>query len=77
LHKNQKIDLDAAVVEVMTAPFIGTRKSGDLSGLSVHKFKMVNQLTLLAYDYDEESDTLTLLALGSHENFSRDLKRSS
>jgi len=36
---------------------------------------MVNQLALLAYEYDEVKDTLTLLAFGSHENFYRDLKK--
>jgi len=36
---------------------------------------MVKQLALLAYEYDDASDTLTLLAFGSHENFYRDLKK--
>jgi hypothetical protein len=33
-----------------------------------------NQLTLLAYNYEHDILTLTLLALGSHEIFNRDLK---
>jgi len=37
---------------------------------------MVNQLNLLAYSYEDEVLTLSLLALGSHENFYRDLKQS-
>jgi len=36
---------------------------------------MVHQLTLLAYNYDETDENFTLLALGSHENFYRDLKK--
>jgi len=36
---------------------------------------MVNQLALLAYEYDDINDTLTLLAFGSHGNFYRDLKK--
>jgi len=36
---------------------------------------MVNKLALLAYEYDEVKDELTLLAFGSHENFYRDLKK--
>jgi hypothetical protein len=36
---------------------------------------MINQLTLLAYSYDGSVLTLTLLAIGSHENFYRDLKK--
>jgi hypothetical protein len=51
----------------MQDPLIGDRKSGNLGGIRVYKFKMVNQLNLLAYSYEDEVLTLTLLALGSHE----------
>jgi mRNA-degrading endonuclease RelE of RelBE toxin-antitoxin system len=74
LHANQKKDLDRAVKEIANKPDIGEAKKGDLSGVFVHKFKMANQLTLLAYSYNDKIITLTLLALGSHENFYRDLK---
>lgn len=72
LHANQKKDLDGAVREILENPGIGQQKIGDLSGIFVHKFSMVNQLTLLAYTRTDE--TITLLALGSHQNFYRDLK---
>jgi hypothetical protein len=42
--------------------------------VQVYKFSMVNQLTLLAYIYGETTDTLTLVSVGPHENFYRDLK---
>jgi hypothetical protein len=58
----------------MNTPDIGEMKKGDLNGIQVYKFKMVKQLTLLAYEYDSGVLTLTLLALGTHENFYRDLK---
>lgn len=77
LHKNQKQDLDKAVRALVENPNIGEPKVGDLSGISVYRFKMVKQLTLLAYHYEDETLTLSLLALGSHENFYRDLKKSS
>jgi mRNA-degrading endonuclease RelE of RelBE toxin-antitoxin system len=77
LHKNQKKDLDGAVKQIMDSPDIGESKVGDLAGISVYKFKMVKQLTLLAYRYEDETVILTLLALGTHENFYRDLKRPS
>lgn len=48
---------------------------GDLSGVLVYKFKMVKQLTLLAYSYHDQTIALTLLALGTHENFYRDPKK--
>jgi len=35
---------------------------------------MVGQLTLIAYTFEEENIVLTFLAIGSHENFYRDLK---
>lgn len=74
LHANQKADLDVAVRTVLSDPDAGEKKAGDLSWLRVFKFRMVNQLALLAYEYVEADDTLILHALGSHENFYRDLK---
>lgn len=75
LHKNQKKDLDEAVKEVIGHPQIGETKKGDLSGIRVYKFSMVKQLTLLAYEWHDSDSLLILLALGSHENFYRDLKK--
>lgn len=66
LHKNQKQDLDKAINSIVENPNIGDEKIGDLSGISVYKFKMVKQLTLLAYNYEDQTITLTLLALGTH-----------
>ena len=75
LHNNQKRDLDKAIRIIMADPTVGEKKLGDLLGVQVLKFKMADQLTLLAYQYDNNIITLTLLALGAHENFYRDLKR--
>jgi mRNA-degrading endonuclease RelE of RelBE toxin-antitoxin system len=74
LHKNQKHDVDAAVRAVAENPAIGDQKKGNLAWLRVYKFRMVNQLTLLAYEHRLEADTLILHGVGSHENFYRDLK---
>jgi len=73
LHNNQKTDLDAAVQNIINNPEIGEAKVGDLAGISVYKFSMVKQQTLLAYQFEDQTITLTLLTLGTHENFSRDL----
>lgn len=73
LHANQKQDLDAAVQAVLHDPATGERKCGDLAWLRVYKFRMVNQITLLAYEIKDEA-TIVLHAVGSHENFYRDLK---
>lgn len=74
LHVNQKKELDKAVRELIKNPLIGKEKRGDLSLVRVHKFKMNKILTLLAYEWEESVRTLTLLKLGTHENFYRDLK---
>ncbi len=75
LKSNQKSELDKAVKALIDDPELGECKKGDLSYMRVYKFKMVGQLTLLGYSYDEEELILELLALGSHENFYRDAKR--
>lgn len=75
LHKKEKAALDRAVKTVMDDPTVGDLKVGDLAGVRVYKFKVAVQQYLLGYQYDEGTVTLTLLALGSHENFYRDLKR--
>lgn len=74
LKKNQIKDLDIAVKEIIKNPEIGEQKIGDLQGIWVYKFRMVKQENLLAYTWDEEKRVL--VALGVHENFYRDLKKS-
>ena len=76
LNANQKEELDEAIEAIVENPFIGQQKTGDLYFLRVYKFRMSNQLTRLGYSYEEKLVTLTLLHLGSHENFYRDIKRS-
>ncbi|MDF2178834.1 type II toxin-antitoxin system RelE/ParE family toxin [Aliiglaciecola sp. CAU 1673] len=75
LHQNQKKDLDKAVKALMEDPLLGEQKKGDLSFLRVYKFKMTKQLTLLGFSYEDGRVVLELLALGSHENFYRDIKK--
>ncbi|MCP3659677.1 MAG: type II toxin-antitoxin system RelE/ParE family toxin [Bacteroidetes bacterium] len=73
LYKNQKEDLDRAIKKIAKTPSIGKAKIGELSGIFVYKFKMINQLTLLAYEFNETD--LYLIGIGSHQNFYRDLKK--
>ena len=61
----------------MAKPTVGEQKKGDLAFLRVHKFKMNKQMTLLGYSFNNGTLTLELMALGSHENFYRDVKRQS
>ena len=75
LSKNEKKDLDEAVRAVAKDVSIGEMKKGDLNGIRDYKSHMVNRFTLLAYDYNDSKEKLTLLACGAHENFYRDLKK--
>lgn len=74
LHRQQKLDLDAAVQAIAADTAAGETKIGDLAGVQVYKFKMTGQLCLLAYRVLDE-ETIKLLMAGPHENFYRDLKR--
>ena len=76
LHQQQKADLDETVRAIGADPEIGEAKIGDLLGIRVYKFRLSNQLCLLAYRILDQ-DTLKLLTFGPHENFYRDLKRGS
>ena len=78
LHTRDKKALDQAVRDIATAPKIGEEKRGDLAGVFVHKFKLNNQETLLAYELSpnkQAPEAVVLLGVGSHENFYAQLKR--
>ncbi len=74
LHKNQIRDLNLAINKIIVQPNIGNIKKGDLNGILIFKFKMIKQLALLAYKINNDQSIIFLLALGSHENFYRNLK---
>jgi mRNA-degrading endonuclease RelE of RelBE toxin-antitoxin system len=73
LKKNQIKDLDNAAREIIKNPELGEQKKGDLADVWVYKFRMVDRENLLAYQWDEK--TRTLISLGVHENFYRDIKK--
>ncbi|MCX7126262.1 MAG: type II toxin-antitoxin system RelE/ParE family toxin [Gammaproteobacteria bacterium] len=73
LHVKQVKALDEAVTNVAENPIIGELKKGDLRGIRVHKFKIAKQEYLLAYM--ESKKQITLLEVGTHENFYRELKK--
>lgn len=73
LHTNQKNAVDIAVASIVQNPNLGEEKKGDLAGVFVFKFDCINQLYLLAYEFDPS--TRVLLLVGTHENFYRNLKR--
>lgn len=75
LHQNTRIDIDNAVEDVGSNPKIGVRKKGDLSELYVHKFYSNSQEFLLGYTTDDDVRLVYLEAVGSHQNFYRDIKK--
>lgn len=72
LKQQELIELDKAVRIIAEHPELGVQKKGDLSDVWVYKYKIHRQEMLLAYQWDEA--TRTLITLGLHENFYRDLK---
>jgi mRNA interferase RelE/StbE len=76
LHDNVAADVDAATEVVAADPAVGERKKGDLAQLLVYKFHSHGQLYLLGYTVDDAVRLVYLEAVGPHENFYRDLKRS-
>lgn len=75
LHANQKKSLDKAIKAIASKPELGDAKVGDLEGIFVYKFKLVDKQWLLAYRL-VSSKKITLLMIGPHENFYRELKKS-
>ena len=49
------------------------KKKATWPGCGCYKFRLLDRQFLLAYEYDKEN--LSLLALGVHENFYRDIKK--
>jgi hypothetical protein len=86
LHQNQLTEANTALQGIIDDPEIGEQKKGDLSWLRVHKFQMINQLTLIGYCVEPEFPVtlpieterrLTFVDIGFHENFYRDIKREN
>ena len=65
---------DEELGTILKNPVIGTMKKGYLKGVHVYKYKHNSQQYLLAYQYVEDKQLLTLLALGAPENLYRNLK---
>ena len=63
LHANQLKDVNNALSEVIKNPAIGEQRKGNLSWLRVNKFKVINQLALLGYSFDETGGTTFIKTL--------------
>lgn len=61
--------------KVANNPSLGEEKRGDLKGIRVYKFKVLDQQNLLAYQVNNKEKKIVFVAVGGHENFYRDLKQ--
>ncbi len=62
LHAPQKAKLDLALKSISQNPWVGEAKVGDLMGVRVYKFRLFNEVCLLAYQILDE-DSIKLLTL--------------
>lgn len=76
LHPNIAAAAHAAISQIVANPFLGESKKADLADIFVVKFRALDMQYLLAYSLDEEHQKIRLEAIGAHENFYRDLKRT-
>ncbi|MBI2371771.1 MAG: type II toxin-antitoxin system RelE/ParE family toxin [Deltaproteobacteria bacterium] len=67
--------VDDQVRKVLEDPLLGEPKTGALRGVSVIKFKLGPHQYLLAYEFSPKLNQITLLDVGVHENFYRDLQK--
>lgn len=74
LHRNQIKFIEDAIEIISRDPEVGELKKGDLAEIRVYKFRIHQQLMLIAYYFPSDS-SITLLSLSTHENFYRDLKK--
>lgn len=72
----QKSFLDDAVRAIADKQDVVESKVGDLIGVNIYKFKMSQQICLLAYRV-LDSNTIKVLMVGPYENFYRVLKHIS
>ncbi len=74
LPESHRQELNKVLNVILSDPTLGEQKKGDLCWLRVYKCKIANNLTLIGYHIDDRHLVLTFVAIGSHENFYRDLK---
>lgn len=72
LTPKQQERVKEEIKRIIAEPTIGVEKKQDLKVIFVHKFKISTQQYLLAYMFDPI--TLTLVFVGVHENYYRNLK---
>jgi len=73
LYPAHRKKANESIKVIMKSPNVGEEKKGDLTKVFVHKTKLDQEQILIAYTFS--SKQITLLALGTHENFYHNLKK--
>ncbi|MBS4095811.1 MAG: type II toxin-antitoxin system RelE/ParE family toxin [Sulfuricella sp.] len=76
-HRPFKARIEDETSKICRNSEIGEFKTGDLSGIQVHKFRFDNREWLIAYHVKEgivEVVLIDFFQIGTHENFYQDLK---
>ncbi|MDH4482866.1 MAG: type II toxin-antitoxin system RelE/ParE family toxin [Rhodoferax sp.] len=60
MHPHQKLDVDTAVEVIVSNPFAGEAKRGDLAGVDMYRFKSQSQLVLLNCESDPKTSHLVM-----------------
>jgi mRNA-degrading endonuclease RelE of RelBE toxin-antitoxin system len=68
-----QLAIEDEVQAIAEDPAVGEQKKGDLAGIRVHKFNFHRQEYLIAYVVGNKD--IAFYAIGTHENFYRELKR--
>ena len=55
LHTNHIKSVDDAIRHILSDLLCGEEKKGDLSGVRVYKFRILNEQFLLAYEHNQDT----------------------
>lgn len=73
-ERDQK-NIKKEIRKIVQNPLIGEPKKGILKGIRVHKWRVLNQLYLLGYEFLKKEKTIYLYAIAIHEGFYKTLER--
>ncbi len=79
-NKTLQLAIEDAVLHIQDSPTSGEMQTGDLKDVYVYQFRFNKQDYLIAYQFGQSTDLVTLVwidfyQVGSHENFYEALKR--
>lgn len=70
-----RTNIQLEIKKIAKEPLIGEQKKGILKSIRVYKWKLKNQLYLLAYEFVKKEKIIYLYAVATHEGFYKELER--